>query len=147
MFYSFCMWRRFKYVLLFVCFSGLDVFIVGFRRWGTYYINVGAGPNITRISNLNLSLDQLIHHMSYAPFQEVHIVLYYYYYYDYYYCYHTDSIIFNIINWILLIHLYYQIYQTAMSLTQSVKNMIRLFTTILDNHICHMLQLWRIGSG
>jgi len=74
------------------------VVIVGFRRWGTYYINVGAGPNITRISSLNLSLGQLIHHMSYAPFKEVHIVLYYYYYYYYYYCYHTDSIIFNIIN-------------------------------------------------
>ena len=73
---------------------------------------------------------------------------YYYYYYwcccCWYYCYHT--FIFNINYLFLLIHFYYQIHQTAMTLIKSVKNMILLFTTILVNHICHSLQLWSIGS-
>ena len=46
----------------------------------------------------------------------------------------------------LLLYVHHQSYQTAMSSTTSVNNMILLFTTMLVNHICHMLQLWRIWS-
>ena len=59
-----------------VCFNGVKVIIVGVLCWRTYYINFGAGPNITCISSLSLPLDQLIHYMSYAPFKEIHTVLY-----------------------------------------------------------------------
>ena len=48
--------------------------IIGVRRFGTYYINIGADPNITCIANLHLSLDQMINYSMHAPFKEVHIV-------------------------------------------------------------------------
>ena len=44
-----------------VCFNGLDVGIVGVQRWVTYYINFGAGQTIGCISNICLSLSQMIH--------------------------------------------------------------------------------------
>ena len=56
-----------------VCFNGVEVVIEGVRRCGTQYINIGAGPNITYISNKSLSLGKMIHHMSYTPFKEVHL--------------------------------------------------------------------------
>ena len=61
-----------------VCFNGVKVkmIIVGVQCWRTYYINFGAGPNRTCISSLSLPLDQLIHYMKYAPFKEIHTVLY-----------------------------------------------------------------------
>ena len=40
--------------------NGVEVTSVGVRCQGTYYINFGAGPNITCISNLSLALGQLI---------------------------------------------------------------------------------------
>ena len=67
--------RQFRIcVIPVVCFYGVEVVIVDIRRWGTYYINFGA--NITCISNISLSLGQMIHNSMYAPFKEVHIVLY-----------------------------------------------------------------------
>jgi len=65
-----------RILLLFVCFNGVDVVIVGVRRWVIYYINFGAGPNITCISNISLSLGQMINYIMYAPSKEVHIVVY-----------------------------------------------------------------------
>ena len=61
-----------------VCVNDVEVVIVGVQRFGTYYINIEAGPNITCIVNLHLSLDQMINYSMYAPFKEVHIVLYWF---------------------------------------------------------------------
>jgi len=55
-------------VVVVVCFNGVEVVIVVIRRFGTYYINIGAGPNITCIANLDLSLDQMINYSMYVPF-------------------------------------------------------------------------------
>ena len=43
--------------------------VVGVRRFGIYYINFGAGQTKTCVSNLSLSLGQLIHYIIYTPFQ------------------------------------------------------------------------------
>ena len=65
-------------VLFFVCLCMshyrvrfIEVAIVDVRYWGTHYI-FRAGPNITCISNLRLSLGQMIYHMINVPFKEVH---------------------------------------------------------------------------
>jgi len=63
-------------VVVVVCFNGVEVVIVGVRRFGTYYINIGVGPNITCIANLHLSSDQMINYSMYAPLKEVHIGVY-----------------------------------------------------------------------
>ena len=63
-------------VVVVVCFNGVEVVIVVVRRFGTYYINIGAGPNITCIANLDLSSDQMINYSMYAPLKEVHIGVY-----------------------------------------------------------------------
>ena len=65
-------------LLLLVCFNGVVV-NVGVRRFGTYYLNFGADPNITCIANLHLSLDQMINYSMYAPFKEVYMVCIYLY--------------------------------------------------------------------
>ena len=51
-----------------VCFNDVEVVIVGVRRFGTYYINIGDGLNVTCIANLHLSLDQMINYRMYDPF-------------------------------------------------------------------------------
>ena len=64
MFYRCCILGvvlRLCVVVVVVCFNGLDVGIVGVQRWGTYYINFGAGQTIGCISNICLSLSQMIH--------------------------------------------------------------------------------------
>ena len=65
-------------VVVVVVFSMVEVVIVGVQRFGTYYINFGADPNIAYIANIHLSLDQMINYSIYAPFKEVHIVLYWF---------------------------------------------------------------------
>mgnify|MGYP000123814088 CR=1 FL=1 len=69
------------YCIVFVCLCMshyrvrfIEVAIVDVRHWGTHYI-FRAGPNITCISNLRLSLCQMIYHMINVPFKEVHYIV------------------------------------------------------------------------
>ena len=77
--YRCCIRHKFyEYVLLlFVSMAYkwlLQVFSFG-GTYYTYYTNLEAGPNITCISKLSLSLDLMIPSIIYATFKEVHIIM------------------------------------------------------------------------
>ena len=59
-----------------VCFNGVAVVIVSIQNWRPYYINIGAGANITCKLKLILSLNQTSHYIVYTTVNEVHLVLY-----------------------------------------------------------------------